>query len=162
MENQLTYKIMSPGEEGDVINIVTEVFNAFVAPQYSEEGITEFYKYANATALAERSKVNHFTVIAKDGNKPVGIIEVRNNNHISFFFIKACFQRKGVGKNLLQYAIGVCSKGNPGLNKITENSSPNATKAYEKLGFKYDNEEQCINGIKFVPMSLDLNIKKSS
>ncbi len=53
--NQFTYRMMVAGEEETVINIVTEVFNAFVAPQY-EEGVTEFYKYANVINLAERSK----------------------------------------------------------------------------------------------------------
>jgi GNAT superfamily N-acetyltransferase len=162
MENQLTYRIMVPGEEETVINIVTEVFNEFIAPQYSEEGITEFYKYANAAALAERSKVNHFTVIAEHDNNPVAIIEVRNNNHVSFFFNKAKFQRKGIGKQLLNYAIGICLKNNPTIQKITVNSSPNATKAYEKMGFTAEGEEQCVHGIKFVPMSLDLQTYNSS
>jgi GNAT superfamily N-acetyltransferase len=156
MENQLTYRLMVPGEEETVINIVTEVFNEFVAPQYSEEGITEFYKYANAANLAERSKENHFTVIAELNNNPVAIIEIRNSNHVSLFFNKAKYQRKGIGKHLLKYAIDVCLKNNPGVQKITVNSSPNATKAYEKMGFTPEGEEQCIHGIKFVPMSLGL------
>jgi GNAT superfamily N-acetyltransferase len=161
MENQLTYRLMIPGEEETVINIVSEVFNEFVAPQYSEEGITEFYKYANTAALAERSKENHFTVIAELNNNPVAIIEVRNNNHVSFFFNKAKYQRKGIGRELLKYAVGVCKKNNPTIQKITVNSSPNATKAYEKMGFTIDGEEQCVHGIKFVPMSLNLCAIKS-
>jgi phosphinothricin acetyltransferase len=147
---------MVPGEEETVINIVTEVFNEFVAPQYSDEGITEFYKYANAINLAERSKENHFTVIAELNNMPVAIIEIRNNDHVALFFNKAKSQKKGIGKELLKYAVGVCLKNNPTIQKITVNSSPNATKAYEKMGFTAVGEEQCINGIKFVPMSLDL------
>jgi len=94
--------------------------------------------------------------IAAHGNIPVAIIEVRNNNHVSLFFNKAKFQRKGIGKQLLRYAIGVCLKNNPEIQKITVNSSPNAANAYEKMGFKAEGEEQCINGIKFVPMSLGL------
>jgi hypothetical protein len=43
---------MVPGEEETVINIVTEVFNEFVAPQYSDEGITSFYKYAKCHKLS--------------------------------------------------------------------------------------------------------------
>ena len=153
---------MVPGEEETVINIVTEVFNEFVAPQYSEEGITEFYKYANATTLAERSKENHFTIIAERNNITVAIIEIRDNSHISLFFNKAKFQRKGIGKQLLNYAIGVSLQSNPNIQKITVNSSPNATKAYRKMGFIVDGEEQCVHGIKFIPMSLELNTNKSN
>jgi predicted GNAT family N-acyltransferase len=156
LDSQLTFKIMSPCEEGYSIIIASEVFNEFVAPQYSVEGVTEFYKYANVTALEERSKVNHFTIIANHGNDPVGIIEIKNNNRISFFLTKQIF-KENIGKQLLQYAIGVCSQDNPGPQKITVNASPNSSKAYEKMGFTVDNNEQCINDIKFVPMSLELN-----
>jgi predicted GNAT family N-acyltransferase len=55
----------------------------------------------------------------------------------------------------------VCLKNNPTIQKITVNSSPNAIKAYVKMGFKSEGEEQCINGINFVPMSLDLCTYKS-
>ena len=159
MGSQLTYKLMRPGEEEKVINIVSTVFNEFVAPQYSEQGITEFYKYANTTALAERSKIDHFTIITEQGNEPVGIIEIRNNNHIPLFFIKQQFQKKGIGKQLLQHAIDVCSQNNPDLHKITVHSSPNAIQAYEKMRFIADDTEQCVNGIKYVPMSLKIERK---
>ena len=159
MGEQLTYKLMSPGEEEKVINIVSTVFNEFVALQYSEEGVIEFYKYANTRALAERSKINHFTIIAEQDNEPVGIIEIRNNNHIPLFFLKPQFQKKGLGKQLLHYAIEVCSQNNTDLQKLTVHATPNAVQAYEKMGFIPENTEQCINGIKFVPMSLKIERK---
>lgn len=159
MENQLTYKLMSPGEEKKVIDIVSRVFDEFVAPQYSEEGVTEFYKYADVTALAERSKVNHFTVIAKQDNETIGIIEIRNNNHIPLFFLRPKFQRKGFGKQMLDYVIDICLQNNPDLQKLTVHATPNAVQAYRKMGFIPENTEQCVNGIKFVPMSLELDSK---
>lgn len=85
----LTYRLMVAGEEETVINIVTEVFNEFVAPQYSEEGVTEFYKYANATNLAERSKVNHFTVIAELNNAPSYEKQYRNSQTPRSHYVEA-------------------------------------------------------------------------
>jgi len=47
---------MKPGEETVVIDLVLEVFDEFVAPQYANEGLTEFKKYARADALSDRLK----------------------------------------------------------------------------------------------------------
>ena len=79
MGNQFTDRLMNRGEEEKVINIVTTVFNEFVAPQYSDEGVAEFFRYANSEALAERSKLNHFTMIVEKSDEPIGIIEIRNS-----------------------------------------------------------------------------------
>ena len=149
---------MNPGEEGNVIHIVSSVFDEFVAPQYSDGGIAEFYRYANTKALIKRSKINHFTIIAEKNDEVIGIIEIRNHNHIPLFFVKPSFQRKGIGKQLLQYVIDVCYRNNPGLQKITVHATPNAVQAYEKMGFVADDAEQCVNGIKYVPMSLQARL----
>jgi GNAT superfamily N-acetyltransferase len=154
MENQLTFRLMNPGEEENVIDIVSSVFDEFVAPQDSAEGIAEFYKYVNVKTLIERSKINHFTIIAEQSDEVLGVIEIRNDNHISLFFIKRPFQRKGIGRQLLHRVIDVCYRNNPGLQKITVHATPNAVQAYEKMGFVIEDIEQCVNGIKYVPMSL--------
>ena len=93
---------MKSGEEGQVIDLVNSTFNEFVAPEYSDEGIAEFSKYANSEALAERSLSNHFTMIAKQNHNPVGIIEIRDYNHVSMLFVRKHFQNMGVGKRFYE------------------------------------------------------------
>ncbi|MGD9950430.1 MAG: GNAT family N-acetyltransferase [Desulfobulbus sp.] len=44
----------------------------------------------------------------------------------------------------------------PGVHQITVNSSLNAVPSYERLGFKTTSEEQCFNGIRFIPMDFIL------
>jgi hypothetical protein len=36
--------------------------------------------------------------------------------------------------------------------EFTVSSSPNAVSAYERLGFRITGSEQCVHGIRFVPM----------
>ena len=36
--------------------------------------------------------------------------------------------------------------------EFTVSSSPNAVSAYERLGFRITSSEQCVHGIRFVPM----------
>ncbi len=49
------YRFMRKGEETKVCSLVEKVFNEFVAPDYEEEGINEFFKFGNPFALAERT-----------------------------------------------------------------------------------------------------------
>ena len=147
---------MQPGQERVVINIVQEAFDESVAPGYTQEGIEEFFKFANENSLAERTKSNSFTMIAYQDKKPVGIIEIKDYCHISMYFVKPQYQKKGYGKALFNEALSIIiGKGN-GINKLTVNSSLNAVPSYERLGFKIQSKEQCFNGIRFIPMTLRL------
>jgi GNAT superfamily N-acetyltransferase len=154
MINQIEYEIMKSGEEDQAIDIVSSTFNEFVAPEFSAEGIDEFFKYADAAALAERSMSGHFTVVAKNNDKLIGIIEIRDYNHVSLFFVRRHFQKIGIGKTLLKKAVDICLENRPDLQTLTVNSSPNSVSAYEKMGFSRDDIEQCVNGIRFTPMTL--------
>jgi len=61
------------------------------------------------------------------------MIEVREERHITMFFVEKEFQGTGVGQELLRRALAICLRRNPKLSKITVNSSPNAVKIYERL-----------------------------
>ena len=150
----ISYHSVKPGEEAGVIDLVSKVFNEFVAPLYSQEGVSEFMKYAYVDELAERIKAGNFVLSAKSGNDIIGVIEVRGNNHIALLFVKKSHQRKGIGKELLKRAIETCKTQNPDTHRITVNSSPNAVAAYQKMGFNAIEQEQVVNGIRFVPMEL--------
>jgi GNAT superfamily N-acetyltransferase len=148
---------MKSGEENDVVNLVLEVFDDVVAPQYNNEGITEFRKYAHADALADRLKQGDIVELAAFEGKIIGVIEMRENSHIALLFVKKAHQRQGIARELLGRAIDICRKRKPDLQKITVNSSPNAVGAYHKMGFTDIEDEKVVNGIRFVPMELILS-----
>lgn len=148
--------IMQPGQEEAVIDIVKEAFDEKVAPDYTQEGIEEFYKFASKHNLAERSKNNTFVLIAYREQKSIGIIEIKEYCHIAMFFVKPEFQKRGVGKALFNEALSRISAKENGTKKLTVNSSLHAVPSYEQLGFKVKTKEQCYNGIRFVPMELTL------
>ena len=147
------YDFLKPGEEDEVIDLILTTFNEFIAPGYSEERVTEFCDYANTKGLKSRAAKNHCTLVAKKDKKIIGAMEIRENNHISLFFVEKGFQKNGVGKDLLKHALKKCFGRNHLLEKITVNASPNAVGAYKTMGFKAEGPEQCINGIQMVPMS---------
>lgn len=156
MDSQIKYRRMTQGDETKVSEFISVVFNEYVAPRFSQDGIDEFMKYIKPDAIEAQLKENHFAFIATLGEKILGIIEVRNNNHVALFFVDGNFQRKGIGKKLLQKALELCSSNDTEFSKMTVNAAPNSTMAYEAMGFESIGIEQCINGIRFFPMALRL------
>ena len=148
---------MQEGEEKDVCVFVLPVFNEFVAPQYSEEGIKEFLKYLEPHYLSERCQEDDFVLLATSVGRIVGMIELVKNSHISLFYTDGRLHGIGNGRELLKRSLEICMKNEPALTEITVNSSPNAVNIYEKLGFSVTKAEQIKNGIRFIPMKLELS-----
>jgi GNAT superfamily N-acetyltransferase len=149
-------RTMENGEEEAVTDVVLRAFDAYVAPGYSPEGVATFRDYARPDALAERSRDNHFVLVAERGGEVAGMIEMRGYAHLSMLFVDPRHHRSGVGKELFARALDVCRTSNPGLERVTVNSSPYAVPIYERLGFASSGEEQVVNGMRFIPMTLEL------
>lgn len=141
----------------DEINrLVERVFHQFVAPKYSEEGVEEFKRYIDLDVIRARFDNNHLIYLAEDLDSKhiVGMLEIRNYEHISLFFVDKAYMGQNIGRKLSELAFERCV--NNGGKILTVNSSPNAIGIYEKLGFKATDEEQVVKGIKFVPMEIEL------
>ncbi len=99
---------------------------------------------------------NHFDLVSRKGETIVGVIEVRNNDHIYLLFVDAAYHRQGIGKTLLKAALARCVKQDPKVDEITVNSSPFAVPIYQRLGFVAMGGEQVQDGIRFIPMARSL------
>lgn len=153
---RILYREIKPDEETAVVNLVLEVFDEFVAPQYADEGVTEFKKYVRADVLYDRLKDGNIVKVAECEGKIIGVIEIRENSHIALLFVKKSHQREGLARELLKRSIEICRERKPDIHKITVNSSPNAVTAYRKIGFQDIEGERLVNGIRFIPMELTL------
>ena len=155
MNKPVSYRKIKKGDEFKIFNLIESVFNQFVAPEYSQEGIDEFMKYIQPDALLERLTTNHFGIVALVDSQIIGSIMIRDFNHIALLFVDSLHQQKGVGKELFERALQVCAEHKSKPFSITVNSSPNSVDAYRHLGFEPTKPEQCVNGIRFVPMFVD-------
>jgi GNAT superfamily N-acetyltransferase len=136
-----------------VSQLITDVFNEFEAPEYPPEGIKEFMGYIAEDRMRERlQSSNYFGLVAHADGEIVGVTEVRDWCHISLLFVAPQYHREGIGKALFQRSLEICRQSAMNLTKVTVNSSPYAVPIYEKLGFVRTDEEQLVNGIRFVPM----------
>jgi GNAT superfamily N-acetyltransferase len=151
----IRYRFMQKGEEAKVCSLVEKVFNEFVAPDYEEEGINEFFKFSNPFALAKRSRdSDQIIIVAEQGSYLVGIIEMINCDHIAMLFVD--LRGKGIAKKLITRAVAECRNKKPDLKRITVNSSRFAEPVYSKMGFKPTGSFQEKNGISFKPMAMVL------
>lgn len=152
----MIYRPMRPGEEAVVVDLVLNVFSEFVAPRYSEEGVTEFKKFVTADALAKRVRAGDIVLLALSGRRIIGMIEVSENHHIALLFVQKSHQRRGIGGKLIRMSTEMCLQRQPDIRSITVNSSPNAFAAYQQLGFEAEENEKVVNGIRFIPLALAL------
>jgi predicted N-acetyltransferase YhbS len=138
-----------------VSSLVRQVFDEHVAASFGPEGIAEMHEHVAPEAIAERA-TTHLTLVAREGGEEVGVIEVRNSDHISMLFVKTALMGKGIASALVEVAEEVCRAA--GREAMTVNSSLNAQSYYERMGFRPTDEPQRLHGFAFVPMEKRLSI----
>ena len=134
----------------EVIKVIEITFLKFEAPDYSKEGVENFFKFANYETIKENLNKNMKMYVAKVNEKIVGVIGYRDNSHINLLFVLEEYQHNGIAKALYNLVIRNCK--NADTKRITVNSSPYAHNVYLKFGFIDRDEMQEVDGIKFYPM----------
>jgi len=126
--------------------LALEVFNMHVAPHYTDEGRKTFEIFSSPHELCVRSQTDHETFGAFEEGALLGMMHLKRRTHISMLFVRSTSQRSGIGRSLVRFAEARSDAG------LTVNSSPNSVRAYESYGFAAFQPEQCIHGIRFIPM----------
>ena len=157
MPDEVSFRAMRAGESGAVSELILASFSEFIGPEYTKQGIAEFRKFVDPSALEARSSDNHFVRVAEAKGVLVGMIEVRDNNHVALLFVDKGYQRHGVATSLLSLALEDARAAAPETERFTVNSSRYGVMAYEKLGFRQTGPERTVNGIAFIPMAMRLS-----
>lgn len=141
---QITKLTLTNKNINEVIQFIKQTFLEFVAPDYDEAGIKNFFKFAEA----EDVLMKLVFYAALHNNKIIGILAVDVKlNHICLFFVDKACQNTGIGTALFKKFL------NESMPKaVTVNSSPFAVKVYEKLGFTANGSMQVSDGIVYIPM----------
>ncbi|MDJ0794073.1 MAG: GNAT family N-acetyltransferase [Woeseiaceae bacterium] len=152
--DQIVYREMRDDEEGTVCDLVRQVFDEFVAPDYGPEGIKEFFRYANPGALRERVEAGGFVLVADKSNQLVGMLEFAPPDRVALLFV--ILRHQGIANELLERAICRLQTAQLPISKLTVHSSPYAELIYEKMGFHRSGGATTDHGITYVPMERDL------
>jgi GNAT superfamily N-acetyltransferase len=145
----IIYRQIHPSETAAVSSLAREVFDQFVAPHYQTDGVAEFHRYSSVEALSQRQKSGYITLVAEHSGELIGVLHLRELRHVSMLFVQSSRQRGGIARGLLAAASALAGETNC---DFTVSSSPNAVSAYERLDFRITGPEQCLRGIRFVPM----------
>ncbi|PKM52299.1 MAG: histone acetyltransferase [Firmicutes bacterium HGW-Firmicutes-7] len=142
--------VVCPMKADDAIavqNLIKQVFDCYIGPDYSLEGVKTFYEMIRPENVINRlENQQHKVFIAKERDELVGIIETRDDSHICLLFVKKQHHKKGIAKKLFKEAFDESSP------EITVNASPYAVTIYEKLGFTKIAGELIKSGITYIPM----------
>ena len=85
----------------------------------------------------------------------VGVIGIRDNNHLAHNFVRGELHGQGISTKLWELAKGVClESGNPGEFELR--ASTFAIPIYERWGFVVESEIEDTGGIMSTPMRLKL------
>ena len=90
--------------------------------------------------------------IAVKDNVPIGVVEVRDNQHLYHLFVDEPYQRQGIARALWETA-KQASIDAGGTGQFTVNSSRFAVDVYKRLGFIEASPPVEKDGVVFVPMS---------
>ena len=144
MESSCHIRKLRHEEVDKALSLVWRVFQEYEAPDYTEDGVEEFYK-----SIHDESYLSMLCLYgAFIREELVGIIATRSEGtHVALFFVDGKYHRQGIGKMLFQAARSANTTG-----KMTVNSSPYAVCVYHKLGFKDTDTEQVVNSLRFTPM----------
>jgi len=157
MNKQDRIRELREDDIADAYSLVTAVFDEFVAPLFSEEGIAGFKSFIEPHNWKDWLRAQHLILIGEVGSSVVGIVALRDWNHIFLLFVDRDFQRMGIAKQLVTEAIARCVDAGHHPDRITVNSSPNAAEAYQAMGFEPTSDEREEHGMQIVPMALDLS-----
>lgn len=141
---QITRLTLTHKNINEVIQLIKQTFLEFVAPDYDEVGIKNFFRFAEDVDLLKQ--LVFYAALHND--KITGILAVDDRlNHICLFFVDKDLQNTGIGTALFKRFL------NEFMPKaVTVNSSPFAVKVYEKLGFTATGSRQVSDGIVYIPM----------
>lgn len=149
-------RMLQEEELEQALQLAWNVFLQYEAPVYKEEGVETFHGYIQVDVVRQKVLTGKMILFGCFSEKElVGMLALRDQNHISMFFVKTEYHKKKVGRQLFRACLDyVCT--NPEHHVITVNSSPYAVGFYHKLGFVDMEEEQERDGIRFTPMEYRL------
>ncbi len=140
----------------DAMQLAWDTFLIFEAPEYSKEGVKNFQNFVRDPVLKKMFlKGQYLTYGAFVDQTMIGVVGVRNTNHISLLFVDQEYHHQGVATTLLKGIFSYVSS-ELGKHEMTVNSSPYAVGFYHTIGFCDIDKEITTDGIRYTPMKIDL------
>lgn len=152
----LTYEIrpLAKEEWEEAMALAWRTFKKFEADEYGREGTESFLNFISDTTLFKVFLNGGYKVfVAVENGKIIGLISLRDTNHISLLFVEEEYHKKGVGRNLIAY-LREYLRTREHLHWCTVNAAPYAVEFYYRLGFFKIGDEMENDGIRYTPLKI--------
>lgn len=151
-----TVKLLSEKNEiNTALKLAESVFMEFEAPEFSARGTESFVDFVRGKRLAMMLSDGDAVIWGcYSGETLVGMLALRDNDHISLAFVRGDFHRQGIGRML--YAEAKARALAHGTEKITVNASSCGIPFYRAVGFKETDMQLIADGILYTPMAAKL------
>lgn len=149
---EIRIKSMEYPQLDKAFQLIWKVFQEYVAPDYTEEGIKTFYEqFVIGEKFRDKFKTGAEIMYgAYVDNHLAGVLSISKGNTVSCVFVDGDYHRRGVGKTLFNYVVEKLRES--GVKKIKLNASPYAVPFYHYLGFCDTGEQTSYKGIVYTPM----------
>ena len=133
------------------LKLAEDVFMQFEAPDFPPRGVESFKNFIWGRRVKDMLEDGSFIVWGcYCKTQLVGMLALRDCNHISLLFVLGDFHRQGIGRMLFAQA-----KKHAILHlkrKITVNASPYGLPFYHAIGFRETDMESIVDGVRTTPM----------
>ncbi len=134
-------------------------FLHFEASDYTPQGVESFLDFISDTTLNRMFIMGNYQLFVAveaepekaAGEKIIGLISLREVNHISLLFVDEKYHKQGIGRSLLNYAASYLYE-EKGKIFCTVNAAPYAVEFYKRIGFHAVKQEESRDGIRYTPM----------
>ena len=148
-------KISNIEEAIKCLELVSVTFKKFQMPEYSEDGVRNFYDFINVENFFPQIKNNEISLYGYfNDSQLVGVLGIRKPNHLCLLFVDEKFHKRGIAKQLFNNWL---EENRYNLEFVTVNSSLYAVEMYRKLGFSGSSSIKENDGIKYVPLVFTLD-----
>lgn len=136
----------------EVSRIVVAAFLDVVASGLSREGIATFMNLSAPEAFAKRMTEDNCMFVFEEQGEIMGMIEFKEGRHVAMLFVAPDRQGAGIGRELVRAALS-----HRRVPSVTVSASLSSVPAYEKYGFEVTGPEEETQGLRYMPMKIDLN-----
>jgi len=136
------------------MDLAWRTFLKYDAADYTREAVDSFKDFVTDNTLYRNFCEGRYPLfVALLEGRIIGLISLRNHNHISLLFVDGNYHRKGIGSALVRY-IGEYLVNEEKINSATVFAAPYAYSFYRAEGFKEIGSETEREGMVFTPMEI--------
>ncbi len=133
-----------------ISQLVIPLVEEFISYEYTEQGAKIILASMSEQHIASNINQSYEYFVAESEDSIVGVLGIRDGNHIFHCFVDKQYHGKRIGKQLWNFWL---AKNH--VARVTVNSSKFAVDFYKSLGFTSEDELFEKNGITCYPMILE-------